>query len=348
MGRHRPRHNSSRLAGGRLVCAIDPGAASTIVMLADLADLERGDGDRNAERQTPDIITPKILGLSAVATRGMRDGRLSDAAAFTEGLRQAAERAWASAGLTVRDVVMSYSSPKILVRALRGEHAPAEVRAALVQAGLAGLHVQSLDEQDEHGESRTLTRIVAAPREDVASIRDAVSEAGLEASKIAVGLYAAARGALSQSQWFGEALVIDMGACQTGVAHVAEGVLANAVTAPLGGRHITGDLVQVLDITAEGAGRLKMAVSVGAEWDQGRGGDAIHTAPGGASVGERTIRASEARDVIEPRVLETLELIAGAIARWNVSPGAPVILTGGAANLGGLAGLASRALGRRC
>lgn len=313
-----------------IVCALDPGSASIIALIVDLNHDVAG--------------APAILGMGVAASKGLRDGALVDAQTFSASVRQAASRAADAAGAAPRETVMSYSSPHMMVRALRGEHEPAAVRKALIEAGLAGLHVQPLERCGE-----TLIRILAAPREDVAAMRDAVCAAGLEPLKIAAGVYAAARGALADRDWSGEHLVIDMGASQTSLAHLRAGGLENAAVIPIGGRHVTGDLAQGLDITVESAERLKMSAPLGPppSLEDPEDNAPRHAVLGGASVGERLVSTSEVRAVMEPRLTETLEMIAAAAARWDVAQAAPAVLSGGAAGVQGLEALATRVLGRR-
>jgi cell division protein FtsA len=143
--------------------------------------------------------------------------------------------------------------------------------------------------------------------------------------------------------------VIDMGGGTTGMAVFAEGQLLHTAQLPIGGVHVTNDLARILSTPVAHAERLKTLYgNVHACADDDR---EMLPVP---LVGEdehqiAKVPRSMVVNVIRPRLEETFELVRERIDGSGLAraAGARVVLTGGAALLGGAGEMAARILGKQ-
>ena len=143
--------------------------------------------------------------------------------------------------------------------------------------------------------------------------------------------------------------VIDMGGGTTGLAVFAEGQLLHTAQLPLGGVHVTNDLARLLSTPVAHAERLKTLYgNVAACADDDR---EMLPVP---MVGEdehqiAKVPRSMVANIIRPRLEETFELVKERIESSGLAriAGARVVLTGGAALLGGAGEMAARILGKQ-
>lgn len=143
--------------------------------------------------------------------------------------------------------------------------------------------------------------------------------------------------------------LIDMGGGTTGLAVFAEGQLLHTAQLPVGGVHVTNDLARLLSTPVAHAERLKTLYgNVHACADDDR---EMLPVP---MVGEdehqiAKVPRSMVANIIRPRLEETFELVKERIEGSGLAriAGARVVLTGGAALLGGVGELAARILGKQ-
>ena len=143
--------------------------------------------------------------------------------------------------------------------------------------------------------------------------------------------------------------LIDMGAGTTTIAVFSGGRFMHADGFALGGRHVTMDLARGLNARISDAERIKTlygSVLTGAADER----DMIAVPPVDNDEREApqfVSRASLVR-IIKPRIEEILEMVRDRLAAspFASEPRGRVVLTGGASQLTGLAGLATQILGR--
>jgi cell division protein FtsA len=138
--------------------------------------------------------------------------------------------------------------------------------------------------------------------------------------------------------------VVDIGGGSTDLIVYHAGVARHSAVIPVGGEHFTNDIAVGLRTPIPEAEKMKRAWG---ERDLAKPLDTLLEVP---SVGDRPSRVvsyAMLSEVIEPRAAELMELIRAEIGRSGCEKqlGAGVVLTGGGAKLGGLAGLAEQALG---
>jgi cell division protein FtsA len=138
--------------------------------------------------------------------------------------------------------------------------------------------------------------------------------------------------------------VVDIGGGSTDLIVYHAGVARHSAVIPVGGEHFTNDIAVGLRTPIPEAEKMKKAWG---ERDLAKPLDTLLEVP---SVGDRPSRVVSYAmliEVIEPRAAELMELIRAEIGRSGCEKqlGAGVVLTGGGAKLGGLAGLAEQTLG---
>ena len=138
--------------------------------------------------------------------------------------------------------------------------------------------------------------------------------------------------------------LVDIGGGSTDLIVYHAGVARHTAVIPVGGEHFTNDIAVGLRTPIPEAEKMKKAWG---ERDLAKPADTLLEVP---SVGDRPSRVvsyAMLSEVIEPRAVELMELIRAEIGRSGCEKqlGAGVVLTGGGAKLGGLAGLAEQTLG---
>ena len=133
--------------------------------------------------------------------------------------------------------------------------------------------------------------------------------------------------------------LVDIGGGTTDLVVYHGGVVRHSAVIPVGGEHFTNDIAVGLRTPIPEAEKMKRAWG---ERDPSKPADTLVEVP---SVGERPSRVASyaiLSEIIEPRASELVELIRVEIGRSGCEKqlGAGVVLTGGAAKLGGLAALA--------
>jgi cell division protein FtsA len=187
---------------------------------------------------------------------------------------------------------------------------------------------------------------------DVAAMRNmmlAIEHCHLGVEAMVASPYMAGLAVLADDEADLGTAVIDMGAGTTTLAVFRDGRFSHADGFALGGHHVTMDLARGLNARVADAERIKTfygSVMAGASDER----DMI-TVPAPEDDDREppqfVSRATLVR-IIKPRVEEILEMVRDRLSAssFAVDPRGPVILTGGASQLTGLADLAGRILGR--
>jgi cell division protein FtsA len=144
-------------------------------------------------------------------------------------------------------------------------------------------------------------------------------------------------------------ICIDMGAGSTSAAVFSGGSLVHVDSLAVGGSHVTADVARGLSTSIAGAERIKtLHGSAIASANEDR--ETIEAPPRGddAGAGPIVVPRSILKNVIAPRVEETLELLRERLkaSEAPIEPGAGVVLTGGASQLAGVRELAVRVFDR--
>jgi cell division protein FtsA len=351
-----------------LIAAIDLGTSKVACLIGRLKPLRSQ--DVSAQRSH----SIDVLGFGHTLARGMKAGAVIDLAEAEAAVRQAVDAAERAAKMQLHSVVVSVSagrpaselfSASIDVAGSISERDIARVLAAgsrhSARAGRAVLHSLPIgyvldnangirDPRGMLGRRFGIDMHVATTDVSVArNLMLAIERCHLDVEAMVASPYVAGLSALADDEADLGAAVIDMGAGTTTIAAFAGGRFVHADGFALGGRHVTMDLARGLNARISDAERIKtlygsVLTSVADERDM------IAVPP--VDSDEREVpqfvsRANLVR-IIKPRIEEILEMVRDRLAAspFASEPRGRVVLTGGASQLNGLAGLATQMLAR--
>jgi len=290
--------------------------------------------------------------------------------ALASAVRAAVAAAEENAGVVVEQAILAAPGRKVRARRmtvevdLAGRPATREDVDAALAAGLeaaapedfAALHAlpaaYSIDGDggwaDPLGLSGRLLEIdmlgLSVRESWLAAMETAVEAAHLLVARAVAAPYAAARAVTIADEREVGCLVLDMGAEETGLAAFEGGRAVHVGAAPLGGAHVTRDIVRVLGVDPDAAERLK--VLHGSAIADAADADALRARALG---GDGTVETDQTalRAVIAPRVGETFERVRAEAASAGVDARLyrHVVLAGGASQLAGAREAAERVFG---
>lgn len=352
-----------------VVAGLDLGTSKVVCMIARLEPQAPQDVLRRRSHGV------RILGFAHTAASGMKAGQVVDLIEAEEVVRQAIDAAESAAGVQLESVVVSLSGGRLgserfiadvelngsavsdgdiaRVLAAAGRHSVRDGRAILHSLPIG----YALDSAKGIREPRGMLgnrfgvdmHMVTA---DVATVRNlmlTVERSHLEVEAMVASPYVAGLACLADDEADLGAACIDLGSGTTSIAVFSGGRFVHADGFALGAHHVTMDIARGLNTRISSAERIKAIY--GSVLTGGSDERDMITVP---TVGDDereppqfVSRASLVR-IIKPRIEEILELARDRLATspFAAETRARVVLTGGGAQLPGLADLASRILRR--
>ena len=347
-----------RHAKTKIAASLDIGSSKIACLIAELSP---GAGDDSL----------RILGSSLHRSQGVKGGTISDPRAVEAAIRATVAQAERAAGVMLKEVYVSITCGRLKSTsfAAHAEIGPNGVRDSDVTRILDGarayaerdgrslIHMNRksfrLDGapcgDDPRGMAASrLTADIHAVTAGEAAIRNlihSVERCDLTVAGLVAAPYASALAVTSPEQRQLGITVIDMGGGTTTLAVFHDGQLVHCEAIPAGGHHLTFEIAQKLHAPLVEAERIKTlyASMVNAPSDVC---DSFRYTTVGDAEGElgQTTRAQLA-DVVHPRVESQLREIAARLEATGWTEG-PILLTGGASQLVGLAGFAASWLRR--
>jgi cell division protein FtsA len=351
-----------------MVAALDVGTSKIACLIG-----------RLKPRQSQDVLPQRshsidVLGFGHTLARGIKGGAVIDLADAEAAVRQAVDAAERSAKMQLHSVVVSVSagrpaselfSASIDVASSISERDIARVLAAgrrhSARPGRAVLHSLPIgyvldnangirDPRGMLGRRFGIDMHVATSDVSVArNLMLAIERCHLDVEAMVASSYVAGLSTLADDEADLGAALIDMGAGTTTIAVFSGGRFTHADGFALGGRHVTLDLARGLNARVSDAERIKTlygSVLTGAADER----DMIAVPPVDNDEREAPQFVSRANlvRIIKPRVEEILEMVRDRLASspFASEPRGRVVVTGGASQLTGLAGLATQILGR--
>ena len=344
----------------KLITALDIGSWKVSALIA-----ERGDaGELN------------VLGTGQRESRGVRRGYIADMEATERAVREAVEQAERIAGVAIEDVWVSFSagglvSDLVQVEVELGGHRIeqddidnllAHGRDSIDPDGRMVLHAQptlyTLDglkgvkkplglHADKLGVD---IHVVAADGSPVRNLDLCVRSAHLEVKSIVASPVATGLACLSEEERELGVALVEFGAAVTNVSLFAGGMLVGLASLPVGSADITDDIASAFGTRRAQAERMKCFFG-SATTSPRDNHDMIEVAPlsaeSDAGDGGRITRA-QLIAVIRQRLDLITGQIGGALKELGFTGpvGRQVVLTGGGAELKGLADYMQGALGR--
>jgi cell division protein FtsA len=344
----------------KLITALDIGSSKVCALIA-----ERGEGGE---------LT--VLGTGQRESRGVRRGYIADMERTEAAIREAVEQAERIAGANIEEVWVGFSAGGLVSRVasveveLGGHRIEQDDIDDLLDAGRNSidpegrmvLHAQptlyTLD--DVRGVKKPLglhadklgvdIHVIAADASPVRNLDLAVRSAHLAVKSIIAAPIATGLACLSEEERELGVALVELGAGVTNVSLFAGGMLVGLAAIPYGGADITDDIASAFGTRRSQAERMKCFYG-SATTSPRDNHDMIDVAP--MAVGEEN---SEAQRITRAQLIavirQRLDLLSGDIAAALKSlgfagpVGRQVVLTGGGAELKGIADYVQGVLGR--
>ena len=357
------RHEGQGEQDGSVVTALDVGSTHVSCLI--------GKVQRRQRHERPLL---HIIGHAVRAARGVKAGVVVAPEEAEESIRLAIDAAERMAGVQVREVWVNLSGGRprthgllaevqIDGRAVEPAHLSMLMARALarfeagnrlvVQVTPAGW---SLDDGPWIAEVEGLVcdrlrgrvNVVSMDRGPLRNLEQTLAACQLEPAGMVVAPVAASEAVLTEDERELGALLLDIGACQTGWAAWQGGMLLETGVVPVGGDHITQDIAAGLGTPRSEAERLKIrhgtVAPVSAHEEDALSVPVLgESGPGGW----QRVRRTELQAIIRPRAEEQVEMVRAATAHLPVAVRRHMVLTGGGAQLMGLAGLVEEMCGAR-
>ncbi len=317
----------------------------------------------------PTTGTPTIVGVGQAQNSGMRKGTVVNLSGPAHAIDEALGEAERMSGYEVNDAAISINGSHIVSTKADGmiavgmtDHEVNEEDLARIEEVATTGKVPAnreilevvpfsyiLDGQggikDPLGMSGTRLEIsanvVSAMGPYVVNIQKATEMATVVPNAIIPAVMAASKAVLSESQIESGVAVVDIGAATTGVAVFEEGDLQYVGVVPVGGANITNDLAIGLKTDPAVAEKVKIAHASALVRKDKEGISVKHDKE------VYTFDSSEIDEIVEARLEEIFEAVQHELKKAGRAGQLPsgVVLTGGTANIKGIAEYAKGQLG---
>ena len=318
----------------------------------------------------------RVIGAATTRSRGVNFGEIDAMPEAERAIRTAVQAAQKMANIRVDHVIACFSGAEPRSYGLAGqvevegqavtEQDIARVLAACdvpdYGAGREVLHAQPVnfaldhrsglsDPRGQIGHTRsTDLHMLTVDATAIQNLAYCLKRCDLELAGVASSSYVTGISSLVEDEQELGAAVIDMGGTTTGISIFMKKHMIYADTVRMGGDHVTSDISMALQIPASHAERIKTfyggVVATGRD-DLER--IELKCETGDWNHDRREVSVAELIGIMRPRVEEILEEVRYRLdaAGFDHLPSQQIVLTGGASQIPGLDGLASRILGQR-
>ncbi|CAN0655959.1 cell division protein FtsA [Nitratireductor aquimarinus] len=362
-----PKKNAARRSG--IITVLDVGSSKVCCIIAKLMPAEEGRALRHRTHRV------KVIGIGHQQSQGVKSGVIIDLDRAEESIRLAVDAAERMAGLTVDSLIVNVSAGRLRSETISAsinlgghEVARSDINRVLAAGARQGLETErevvhslatgfSLDAERGIRDPRGMVgaelgvdmHILTADAAPLRNLELCINRSHLSVERMVATPYASGLAALVDDEAQMGAACIDMGGGTTTISVFAEGKFVWAEALPVGGNHVTMDLVRGLSARLEDAERLKVmhgSALISSSDDR----DIVSIHPMGADPSEQPIQVPRAvmTRIIRARIEETLEMARDKLNRsgYGGLVGRRVVLTGGASQLVGLPEATRRLFGR--
>jgi cell division protein FtsA len=365
-----------RAAMQRGVVAILDVGTSKIACLVLSFDGTDPDGDIDGVGPMAGQAGFRVIGAATTRSRGVRFGEISMMNETERAIRTAVQAAQKMANVRVDHVVACFSGAEPRSYGLAGEWnlqdsvvSEQDVASVLTACdvpplgdGREVLHAQpvnfALDHRSGLGDPRgqignRLTcdmHLLSVDADAIQNLLYCIKRCDLELAGIASSSYVSGISSLVEDEQELGAACIDMGGGATGISIFMKKHMIFADAVRMGGDHVTSDISKGLHVPMAVAERIKTKHGgVHATGMDDREMIEIGSDSGDWEKDRRQVSRTELIGIMRPRVEEILEEVRARldVAGFDTLPSQQIVLTGGASQIPGLDGLASRILGSR-
>lgn len=316
---------------------------------------------------------PEIIGAATWPCTGLKKGVVVDLAATTDAIRNALGKAQRMAGEEVRSAVVGVTGEHIACLNSRSviaiTHSSREITESDVDRLLETARVivippdreivhaiprwYSVDGQDGvhapigmYGNRLEVeTHIVTGMTSFIQNVVKCVHQAGYAVDATVLEPIATAESVLTPAETDLGAVLVDIGGGTSDVAIYIGGSIYYSGVVPVGGNHVTRDLAIGLRTSIEEAERLK--IEFGHAFSGFSGQDEPFEFSSLGNTRPRQLPRKVLAEIIEPRMMELLQMVRGQIEKAGCADRVPagLVLAGGGSLLEGLPEFAERAIG---
>lgn len=311
-----------------------------------------------------------VIGLGTSLSRGLRKGVVINIESTVEAISNAVTEAETMAGCEIRTVVASISGAHLkgfnshgIVGVKNREVGKGDVERVIDAAKAVAipldrelLHVLPqefiIDEQDGIREPLGISGVRLEARVHivsgaVASAQNVVkcaNRCGLAVQDIVLSSLASARTVLTTEEQELGVCLLDIGAGTTDLVIFSGGAVRHSAVIPVGGAYITNDIAAGLRTPLAAAEEIKRLY--GTALTSAVNQDETIEVPSTGGRQPRVLSKLVLAEIIEPRVTEILSLVQRELSRSGCTDllTSGIVLTGGCANLGGIADAAEQVL----
>ncbi len=372
----RAMRNMRRAAMQRGVVAILDVGTSKIACLVLRFDGIEDERDQDGVGPMAGQSSFRVIGAATTRSRGVRFGEIAVMNETERAIRTAVQAAQKMANVRVDHVIACFSGAEPRSYGLAGEwelqdSVVTEQDVARVLAacdvpdfgdGREVLHAQpvnfALDHRSGLGDPRGQIgnrlacdlHMLSVDASVVQNLLYCIKRCDLELAGIASSAYVSGISSLVEDEQELGAACVDMGGGATGISIFMKKHMIYADSVRMGGDHVTSDISKGLQVPLVVAERIKTkhggvhATGMDDREMIEMGGDS-----GDWEKDRRQISRTELIGIMRPRVEEILEEVRARLdaAGFDSLPSQQIVLTGGASQIPGLDGLASRILGQR-
>lgn len=317
----------------------------------------------------PTTGTPTIVGVGSAPSSGMRKGSIAHLNGPAHAIDEALGEAERMSGYQVNTATISINGSHILSTKADGMIAVGAMDHEINLDDLARIeevatvgkvppnreilevvpHSYRLDGQDNIKDPLGMTgtrleisaNVVSVLAPHLGNLQKTTEMAKVAPSAVTPSVLAAAKAVLGESQLESGVAVIDLGGATTSVAVFEEGDLQFVGVVPYGGVNITNDLAIGLKTDPEVAEKVKLAHASAIVRDKH---DKVHVKQGKETLEFET---KDIDEIVEARLEEIFDEVLKELKKAGRAGKLPsgVVLTGGTANLKGIAEYAKTSLG---
>lgn len=315
-----------------VIVGLDVGAEKTVAIIAE--------GNSNSFR---------IAGVGECPTVGVRKGVVVDVDNVVRSIQQAVRKAEKTAGMKILSAYVGYAGTGVVVRKKKFILAIDGIRRGIAKSGYESMLLALKPERMPPGEKimhiileksgcqdtsmvepcgiKLEAMVVSGRAFDIQALAQSVARAGLAVKEVVFSPLAAAAVLLSPIEKEYGAILLKIGAGTTSVTIFKKNSIVHTMVLPVGGEYITSDLAIGL--------HTSLAQAEEVQKDFGR---VVSAEKDFAAV---NVSAEMVASIIEPRLLEILDLVKGAVESFRypeLLPGG-VVLAGGVSLLPGLSAM---------
>ncbi|MCS6952222.1 MAG: cell division protein FtsA [Bryobacterales bacterium] len=348
------KRRETRGVAGVIVAGIDAGSARTRCLVGCLSG-----------------VCLRLVGFGEAPGAGWSRGRVADAAALSESVRQAVEQAETRAGVAVESAVLGVGGPSIQAMVSQGLHPmgrPREVRAQDLRQAVEDacrVHLPAdrmvlqvfprefvLDGRVEYhnpvgamgSRLESYVQVITASVYEHQALVAAANQAGVVVEETVFEAVAAAYAAVHPAERREGIAVVDVGLHSTELVAYAGDIVTHAATIPLGGDHLTRDVAHGFCVSYDDAARLKE--ECGCALAELAAANSVIALPCGPGRAPRQASRRELSMILEARAEELFWFIQRELAQAGLERSLfnGIVLCGGGAALNGMCDVAERVL----